>query len=379
MRKLILLGVLVLTGCAPPAGTRPLVKIGLAAPFEGLERPLGYEALAGVKLALAERNAVGGVGGYKVELVALNDFAQPEEARLQAKEFAADPAVVGVITGWTSDTARAAWPEYRQAGLPVVMAWTVPPDLAERQAGIVLLAADVQRVSDTLAGRMALASPHRPVVVGDERTAAPYLTSLQALGLPAERVPPPEISEEKEWAKRLLLGRMPPPDAILLTTEGALTGEVLRQLSALNWTGVTFGGAETGSVHLIHVAGDRANGFVFASPAPAGRDVPGDYHHLSPRGVLAYDATHVLLDAIQLAIQQNGRPTRSSVAAALPTVRRQGVTGPIAFDAAGRRADAPVWLYNISNSDYPGQMLPGRYAINHGATRLSHPALVSVP
>jgi hypothetical protein len=48
---------LILSGCvAKPVGrallrgTQPLLKIGLAAPFEGLDRPMGYEALTGVKL-----------------------------------------------------------------------------------------------------------------------------------------------------------------------------------------------------------------------------------------------------------------------------------------------------------------------------------------
>jgi len=109
----VIICLLALSGCASGFsllshyGTRPLVKIGLAAPFEGLDRPLGYEALSGVKLALAERNAAGGVGGYIVELVALNDFGESQEAYLQAREFAADPDVLGVVTGWSDETAHA--------------------------------------------------------------------------------------------------------------------------------------------------------------------------------------------------------------------------------------------------------------------------------
>ncbi|MEJ2558073.1 MAG: branched-chain amino acid ABC transporter substrate-binding protein [Anaerolineae bacterium] len=372
--KGVILCLLVLVGCTLPGGTQPLVKIGLAAPFEGLDRPLGYEALQGVKLALAERNAAGGVGGYKVELVALNDFDEPDEAQLQAREFAADPAVVGVVMGWTGTTTRASLPVYRQVDLAVVVPWSVPPELADREAGLVLVAADTRRVARVLADALAATRhPRRIAVVGDEASAAPYLEALDALQLPAQVIPPPGVSDDEISAKSSPgeegAARFTPdgeqPDAVVLATDGALAGETLLALRALDWSGITFGGADAGSVHLVNVAGDVADGVTFASPAPAGRDVgqitEGDIapevHELGPRAVLAYDATHVLLDAIELAIRQDGYPTRRGVVAALPEVQRQGLTGNITFDVAGRRVDAPVWLYNIAHKDYPGQML----------------------
>lgn len=361
-------------GCTPLGGSRPLVKIGLAAPFEGSDRSIGYEALAGVKVALAERNAAGGVGGYMIELVALNDFGEPGEARLQAGELAADPAVVGVVTGWTGPTARASLPVYRHAGLALVVPWSVAPELADPDAGVVLVAADAQRVAEVLVGAVAATGPRRLVVVGDEPSAAPYLESLGARGLSAQLVPPPgglvdnipaTSSQGEVAATRLNLNQAEPPDVLLLVTDGITGGEVLLDLAALNWRGAVFGGGQADSVHLVNVAGVMANGVTFASPAPAGKDESGHTEgelalgkdEFGPRAVAAYDATQVLLDAIEIAIRQNGRPTRRGVALALPTVQRPGLTGPIAFDATGRRIDAPVWLYRILDGDYPGQML----------------------
>ena len=46
--------ILCLTACAPLVGygsVPPTLKIGLVAPFEGIDRRLGYEALFAVKLA----------------------------------------------------------------------------------------------------------------------------------------------------------------------------------------------------------------------------------------------------------------------------------------------------------------------------------------
>jgi branched-chain amino acid transport system substrate-binding protein len=343
------------------------LKVGLVAPFEGLDRPLGYEALAGVKLALAERNAAGGVSGYMVELVALNDFDEPDEARQQARELAADPAVVGVVTGWTGEIARAALPVYRQTGLPVAVAWSVPPDLADPAAGLVLVAADTRRVAQVLAEAVVAVRPDRLVVVGDQTAAATYTQALGALGMQALVIPPPDTFDaesSREWAARLVMGRARPPDALILATGGDVAGEVLLTLARLGWAGSAFGGVDVGSVHVVSVAGDVAVGLAFVSPSPAGRDAlqtqgasTVEYSQLGPRAVLGYDATQVMLDAIELAIRRDGYPSRTGLMATLPTVQRRGLSGAIAFDETGRRIDAPIWLYSIAHADYPGQVL----------------------
>lgn len=132
-----------LSSCSFPGSVKPTVKIGLSAPFEGRYRDLGYEVLHAVRLAVRQRNEAGGVGGrYLVELVALNDFAEPTEAVWQAREMAADAGVLGVLGGWSAETARAATAEYERLGLAFLAPetdWTqmesqpqesVNPDLA---------------------------------------------------------------------------------------------------------------------------------------------------------------------------------------------------------------------------------------------------------
>lgn len=106
--------------CAFPGSTRPVIKIGLVAPFEGEQRHNGYQRLYGVKLALQEANLSGGVAGRSVELVALNDYADPEETVLQARELVIDTGVKAVIGSWNRSLFDAALPVYAAAQLPVV-------------------------------------------------------------------------------------------------------------------------------------------------------------------------------------------------------------------------------------------------------------------
>jgi len=109
-----------LAACAFPGSTKPVIKIGMIAPFDGLLRHQGYQRLYGVKLALQEVNLSGGVAGYKIELVALNNFADADETILQSQELTLDSDVRGIIGQWDSALFDAAAPIYNAAQLAVV-------------------------------------------------------------------------------------------------------------------------------------------------------------------------------------------------------------------------------------------------------------------
>ena len=106
---------LMAAGCY--GSTPPVVKIGLLAPFEERYRDDGYSALQAVRSALQERNAAGGVAGYQVALVALNDNGRPGEAGQRAADLAVDRDVLGVIGPLRDDTAAAAGPVLAAQGL----------------------------------------------------------------------------------------------------------------------------------------------------------------------------------------------------------------------------------------------------------------------
>lgn len=109
---------LLLAACRFPGTVKPTVKIGLSAPFEGRDRDLGYEVLYAVRLAVRQRNESGGIADrYLVELVALNDFNEAEEAVIQGRKMAVDSGVMGVLGGWSPAVAEAAAPEYERLGL----------------------------------------------------------------------------------------------------------------------------------------------------------------------------------------------------------------------------------------------------------------------
>jgi ABC-type branched-subunit amino acid transport system substrate-binding protein len=155
--------------------------------------------------------------------------------------------------------------------------------------------------------------------------------------------------------------------AVQLAADGVTAGEIVLALSGANITLPLFGQVDVGSPQLVQVAKVAANGLVFVSPGPAPRDVGATafsrtYQALAgfppgPRAVLAYDATHILLDSIEQTMLNGHQPTRTAVTTVITGIRRTGISGNIAFDAQGRRLNAPVWVYQISKEEYPGTLI----------------------
>ncbi|MCC6167539.1 MAG: ABC transporter substrate-binding protein [Caldilineaceae bacterium] len=81
---------IVLGGCT---NIPPIAKIGLIAPFEGLYRQSGYDALAAMRGALASCAPP----GMALVPLALDGGADPDQSRRAAAKLALDPAVAAVI------------------------------------------------------------------------------------------------------------------------------------------------------------------------------------------------------------------------------------------------------------------------------------------
>lgn len=111
---LAMIFVLIASGCqrAPV-----IVKIGIVGPYEGRYRSIGYDVIYSARLAVREVNQAGGIGHYRLGLVALDDFGDPEMARQTARAMVVDPGVVAVIGHWLEETTKSASPLYEGAGL----------------------------------------------------------------------------------------------------------------------------------------------------------------------------------------------------------------------------------------------------------------------
>ena len=153
---LLISALCLLAGCA---SVDPVIKVALVAPFEGQQRAVGYDVIYSARLAVREVNEAGGIGGYRVALVALDDGSSPELARQVAESLAIDPAVVAVVGHWDDETTAVAAPIYAGAGIPFIVAGAAP--IGQYEAA--LLPADFIRAYEA--------------VTPFEETAGPYAAS----------------------------------------------------------------------------------------------------------------------------------------------------------------------------------------------------------
>ena len=113
----------ILSGCA---SVPPVIKIGLVGPFEGRYREVGYDVIYSARLAIREENSRDDIGDYRVALVALDDFGDPDTAEEVARSLVLDPNVVAVVGHWLPDTTDAARSIYLAAGVPFIPTGSSP-------------------------------------------------------------------------------------------------------------------------------------------------------------------------------------------------------------------------------------------------------------
>ncbi len=344
-----LLSALALVGCTV---TKPIIKIGLVAPFEGLYRDVGYDVLYAVKLALREWNEVGGVEGYMVELVALDDSGEPDQAPGQASELILDPLVIGAIGHFDEETTLAASPVYQEGGMALIAPAVIAGGLEDYPSVFRLGASE-----ETLGRAAALFAweelgARRLAVLGEGNALTQaFAIAAQDLGATVLSYQDIDHLEKDEGFDLVFFGGC--------SWEGAT---LLLRLRKVGIEAPLMGGFNT--PHLARWAGEAAEGTLYATSAIFVDDPKflADYRGLTgtdpgPQAALAYDATNLLLAALEKAIESDGRPTREGVLAALRGQAYQGLTGAIVFNEKGEQIDPPIGVYVIDESGYPGKRL----------------------
>ena len=103
------------------------VRIGLAGPFSD---PVGAPMKQAAEFAVAQINASGGIGGRPVELVARDDFGEPDSAVSVATDLVG-AGVVAVIGHVYSGTTLATAPVYNDAGITQISPSSTTPRISD--------------------------------------------------------------------------------------------------------------------------------------------------------------------------------------------------------------------------------------------------------
>src|ERR1700683_3449556 len=131
-RKLSLaFATILMMGVATLTQANAQIKIGFQAPLTGPAATDGKSAKVAADMAVEAINAAGGVLGQKVVLVSYDDQAKSDQAIFTANKLIGEDGVKLVVNGSYSASGRAAAPVFQQAGVVMIPAYGVHPDITK--------------------------------------------------------------------------------------------------------------------------------------------------------------------------------------------------------------------------------------------------------
>jgi branched-chain amino acid transport system substrate-binding protein len=132
LRKTLALGLLSLLLSSASAYAEDTVKIGIIQPLTGSVAYNGTTDVNGIKLALGEINAKGGVLGKKVELVIEDGQCKPANTVNAAEKLTQRDKVVALIGAFCSSATAAIMPVAQSAKVPLVTGVSSAANLTEK-------------------------------------------------------------------------------------------------------------------------------------------------------------------------------------------------------------------------------------------------------
>ena len=363
------------------------ITIGINLPFTGADAHDAELIKDGAMLAIEEANQQGGVAGYKVEVLQLDDGTatagqyDPAQAATNARKMVADKGVVAAIGPQMSGSGKAMSPILSQGDLATITPSSTNPDITDpkfagqyRPKGRAIYFRTVTTDAfqgPNMANYYADTLKVKSVYVLDD-------SGAYGVGI-ADAF---QGQAEKRGIKVLGRDQLNPKEADYATT--------LTNIKSLNPDGLYYGGVAQAGVkvvkqasdllpHLIKGGGDglygaeilRGTGFPAAQgwyatiAAPNILDNPdakpfvekfAKKYSQQPENysITAYDAALVILDAVKRVAASGKEATRDAVRDAVQSTHLKTLQGEISFDDNGDITNRVISVFRIEKDDkYP--------------------------
>jgi branched-chain amino acid transport system substrate-binding protein len=364
----ILIALVTGSGCRP-AGPKGEVIVYVCAPLSGWQADGGQTVVGGVNLMADTLNKAGGLLGYTVKVVAVDDEADDDVAAEVAQQIAdevvrGDRRIVGIVGHYNSGQTLVAMETYSE--LPVIVITTTASNVALTQKGY----RNFFRVNANDAAQAPVAARFLIENLASERIVLVHADNEYGRGL-------------KDQMVTALRDLGTEPVAVLEIKEAADThASVIPQIAAAQPDAVFMAGYETeGYVLLpeIREAGIEATFmgsdacFLYefidgCGPAAEGAYVSGitpdphaftddewwnDYQVLENRNpgtysVAGYAAMHVLAEAAERAKTFDS----SALADAVRNLELRSTVGDIAYQDNGDLQDQSIYIFKVVDQDF---------------------------
>jgi branched-chain amino acid transport system substrate-binding protein len=340
---------------APASDT---ILIGHFASMTGSEATFGQSTDRGVRLAIKEVNAAGGVKGKQITLKTYDDQGKGQEAGTAVTRLITSDHVVAVLGEVASSLSLVGGRVAQQYGVPMITPSSTNP--AVTQIGdMVFRVCFLDPFQGWVAAKFARENlkAGKAAILYDQGQAyskglmdafdkafkdmGGTITTVQAY-----------TGGDQDFSAQLTTIRQTNPDVIFVPGYYTDAGNVAIQVRKLGLTAPLLGGDGWDSVKLAEIGGASIEGSYFTNhyshenPAPEVQNFVAKYkadYGQIPDGLAAmgYDAARLLFDAMSRAPSLGGKDLAAAIAA---TKNFAGVTGKITIDANRDAQKAAVVL-----------------------------------
>ena len=363
------------------------ITIGINLPFTGADAHDAELIKDGALLAIDEANQQGGVAGYKVEVLQLDDGTatagqyDPAQAATNARKMVADKGVVAAIGPQMSGSGKAMSPILSQGDLATVTPSSTNPDITDpkfagqyRPKGRAIYFRTVTTdafqgpnmanyYADTLKVKSVYVlddSGAYGVGIADAFQGQAEKRGIKVLG--RDQLNP----KEADYATTLTKIKSLNPDALYYGGVAQAGVKVVKQASDLLPHLIKGGGDGLYGAEILRGAGfPAAQGWYATIAAPNILDNPdakpfvekfAKKYSQQPENysITAYDAALVILDAVKRVAASGKEVTRDAVRDAIQSTHLKTLQGEISFDDNGDITNRVISVFRIEKDDkYP--------------------------
>jgi branched-chain amino acid transport system substrate-binding protein len=245
------------------------IRIGVSGPFTGGSAPMGVSMRDGVRLAVAEINAKGGVMGRQLQMVERDDEAKPERGVQIAQELINKEHVVATVGYINTGVALASQRFYQQAKIPVMnnvaTGSIVTKQFASQPENYVFRNSANDTIQSTMIAEEAIRRGFKkPAILADSTNYGQLGREDLEKVLAAKTVKPVSVEKynigDVDMTAQLLRAKQAGADVVLTYGIGPELAQIANGMQKLGWKVPIVGSWTLAMANFIDNAGANGNG-----------------------------------------------------------------------------------------------------------------------
>lgn len=366
MLKKLTLSVLAIFFLISCAKKEEPIKIGGVGPLTGPQAEVGQDLINGERLAVDEINAAGGLLGKKIELISMDDKADPKEAVSVAHKLVSDFQVVAVVGHLNSGATLPASRVYHQGGMVMLTPASTNPKITKQGFKNVFRVCLTDEVQGPSCADFAIDKLNKEkFIVLHDKTAYGQGIAEQFTKKIIEREKSLLLFEgitegDKDFTGILTKIKILKPDLLFFGGMFLEGGLIVKQARQLNITATFMMGDGGFAPEFMKIGGNACEGAIVSFLAPPWEEKESTkefvakfkekYGVVKTYAPYGYECINIIAKAIKIA----GKAERGAILEAMsnPNFYYKGILGKTQFDEKGDTKNKELYFYIVKNGEF---------------------------